>query len=351
MPLPPSPPRLRTSLSTAGSFPVLPLSSPRNPYARQDPSRRSGRLVESEEACIKNSQWLWEFSKVLRIRGTTGRQYCALGEGYVFARIRICPTRPSAIASSLVSLPNTPALRQSLVMCHGISAYPRTTSGRLAISRSGIRHPLNNLASAAICSPSRRCLAVQLTISSSSIRWPKIETAKSPTITVAGSETASTPNYSIVVPLTLRCCARLGIAGAESKPPSTRFWSNAYVAAFRDARHAQSKAKNTARLELALLDPLFNVAIKGWPTGLIYNPVPNIRKPSPGEGCDRRLETGEHAKLFTTVRRHNNPLLTRIVQLAIEAGLRQSEILGLRPFQGDADRRIVRLTDTKNDSA
>jgi hypothetical protein len=36
------------------------------------------------------------------------------------------------------------------------------------------------------------------------------------------------PNYSIVVQRTLRCCAWLGIAGAESKLPSIRSRSNAY---------------------------------------------------------------------------------------------------------------------------
>ncbi|RZF27805.1 site-specific integrase [Paraburkholderia sp. UYCP14C] len=123
------------------------------------------------------------------------------------------------------------------------------------------------------------------------------------------------------------------------------------VAAFRDARLAQGKANNTVRLELALLGHLFNVAIKEWHIGLIYNPVANIRKPSPGEGRDRRLAPGEQTKLLTAVAQHNNPMLTWIVQLAIETGMRQSEILGLRRFQVDVDRRIIRLTDTKNDSA
>ncbi|NYH13798.1 tyrosine-type recombinase/integrase [Paraburkholderia bryophila] len=123
------------------------------------------------------------------------------------------------------------------------------------------------------------------------------------------------------------------------------------IAAFRDARLAQGKANNTVRLELALLGHLFNVAIKEWHIGLVYNPVANIRKPSPGEGRDRRLEAGEQAKLLTAVGSHNNPMLAWIVQLAIETGMRQSEILGLRRFQVDVERRIVRLTDTKNDSA
>lgn len=44
-------------------------------------------------------------------------------------------------------------------------------------------------------------------------------------------------------------------------------------------------------------------------------------------------------------------MLGWIVRLAIETGMRQSEILGLRGGQVDLERRVVRLTDTKNNAA
>ncbi len=44
-------------------------------------------------------------------------------------------------------------------------------------------------------------------------------------------------------------------------------------------------------------------------------------------------------------------MLGWIVRLAIETGMRQSEILGLRRGQVDLERRVVRLTDTKNNTA
>lgn len=88
------------------------------------------------------------------------------------------------------------------------------------------------------------------------------------------------------------------------------------VSRYRDDRLARGKANNTVRLELALLGHLFNVAIKEWHIGLIFNPVANIRKPSPGEGRNRRLSESEQAKLLATVDQHSNPMLGWIVRLS-----------------------------------
>jgi integrase len=123
------------------------------------------------------------------------------------------------------------------------------------------------------------------------------------------------------------------------------------VAKFRDMRLAQGKANNTVRLELALLGHLFTVAIKEWHTGLPYNPVANVRKPSPGPGRDRRLCGEEQTQLMAVIAEHSNPMLRWIVTLAIETGMRRSEILGLERGNVDLERRVVRLSNTKNNSA
>ncbi len=71
------------------------------------------------------------------------------------------------------------------------------------------------------------------------------------------------------------------------------------IAGYRDTRLAsitnrgKPTSNNTVRLELALLSHLFTVAIQEWGLGLSFNPVLNIRKPSPGEGRDRRLSAEE----------------------------------------------------------
>ncbi|HEX7643015.1 MAG TPA: site-specific integrase [Burkholderiaceae bacterium] len=123
------------------------------------------------------------------------------------------------------------------------------------------------------------------------------------------------------------------------------------VAKFRDMRLDQGKANNSVRLELALLGHLFNVAIREWHIGLAYNPVSNIRKPSPGNGRDRRLAKDEQMRLLAAVDQHSNPMLGWIVRIAIETGMRQSEILGLKRSQIDFKSRVIRLSNTKNDSA
>lgn len=117
----------------------------------------------------------------------------------------------------------------------------------------------------------------------------------------------------------------------------------------KDARGGpQPRAKNTVRLDLALLGHMFSIAIKEWGIGLAYNPVLSIRRPAPGPGRNRRLAQGEEARLLEAVDAHSNPMLRWIVRIALETGMRSSEIVSLRRGQIDLERRVVRLLETKN---
>lgn len=133
------------------------------------------------------------------------------------------------------------------------------------------------------------------------------------------------------------------------------------VAQYRDKRLAGEgrrgkdgklipRAANTVRLELALLGHLFTVAVKEWGLGLVYNPVLNVRRPAPGAGRNRRLDMAEETKLLQAVDRYSNPMLRWIVRIALETGMRSSEITTLRRNQVDLERRVVRLLETKNTS-
>ena len=122
------------------------------------------------------------------------------------------------------------------------------------------------------------------------------------------------------------------------------------VADYRDKRLADGLKSNSVRIELALLSHLYTVAIREWRLGLTYNPVANIRKPSPGQGRSRRLSKEEEAKLFNAVDKHSNPMLGWIVRIALATSMRSSEIATLRMSQVDLQRRIVRLLETKNGS-
>jgi HAD superfamily hydrolase (TIGR01549 family) len=127
--------------------------------------------------------------------------------------------------------------------------------------------------------------------------------------------------------------------------------SSELVASYRDHRLAAGKANNTVRIELAMLSNLFTVAMQEWGLGLTHNPVATIRKPSPGKGRDRRLTGDEEQRLLEAVEAHSNPMLAWVVTLAIETGMRQSEIVNLRLQHVDLQSRVVRLFDTKNNSA
>lgn len=130
------------------------------------------------------------------------------------------------------------------------------------------------------------------------------------------------------------------------------------VSKYRDKRLATVSEKtgrlisnNTVRLELALLGNLYNVAIKEWGIGLPYNPVANIRKPSPGEGRNRRLTWSELKRLLRACDNHSNPFLGQIVRIALYTAMRQGEILSLTRRQVDLARRVVRLENSKNGEA
>ncbi|WJJ94228.1 site-specific integrase [Neopusillimonas aromaticivorans] len=131
------------------------------------------------------------------------------------------------------------------------------------------------------------------------------------------------------------------------------------VAQYRDMRLAGDpdengkpvqRSNNTVRLELALLSHLFTIAIKEWGLGLPFNPVSQIRRPAPGAGRNRRLTPAENKRLLAAVDAYSNPMFSWIVRIALETGMRLSEISGLRISQVDLTKRVVKLDMTKNSS-
>lgn len=130
------------------------------------------------------------------------------------------------------------------------------------------------------------------------------------------------------------------------------------IAEYRDRRLASRSphtgrliSPSTVRLELALLSHVFSTAIREWQLGLPGNPVAQVKKPSAGEGRNRRLSWPELKRLFRACDDHSNPMLGWIVRLALYTAMRQGEILSLERGQVDLSRRIIRLTQTKNGSA
>ncbi len=120
------------------------------------------------------------------------------------------------------------------------------------------------------------------------------------------------------------------------------------IAEYRDNRLKLRKSPDTVRLELALLSHLYTVAIQEWGLGVSFNPVLNIRKPSPSKGRDRRLSVDEEKKLLEVCNNKRNPKLGWMTRLALSTGMRAGEIQSLERNQIDLKKRVIRLSDTKN---
>lgn len=123
------------------------------------------------------------------------------------------------------------------------------------------------------------------------------------------------------------------------------------VAKYRDERLEAGRSPSAVRLELSLLSHLFTIAIKEWRAGLFYNPVANIRKPTPTKGRDRRLKGDEEGALLKACDQHSNPMLGWITRIALYTGMRAGESKTLTRRQVNLQKRTVHLNETKNGSA
>lgn len=120
------------------------------------------------------------------------------------------------------------------------------------------------------------------------------------------------------------------------------------LARFRDLRQEQGAGANTIRLDLALISHLFEVARKDWGFETLNNPAKAMRKPKLPRGRDRRLFTGEEAKLLAYCDAQGNILLKVFIILAIETAMRRGEIANLQWSDVDLNARLAYLYDTKN---
>jgi len=80
------------------------------------------------------------------------------------------------------------------------------------------------------------------------------------------------------------------------------------------------------------------------------NPVDGVRVPNGIIKRDRRLFPGEYDALKEAALQCRNPLIWPVIQIAIETGMRRSEILSLPWGNVDLEARIVTLLDSKNGS-
>lgn len=120
-------------------------------------------------------------------------------------------------------------------------------------------------------------------------------------------------------------------------------------AKYRDA-HLKEVSTGTVRLELALISHVFTILRKEW-NYPIDNPITNIRKPKPSKARDRRLENDEKERLLKACKQSRNPQLYALVIMAIETGMRLSELLKIEWADINLTTQTIFLDDTKNGSS
>jgi integrase len=125
---------------------------------------------------------------------------------------------------------------------------------------------------------------------------------------------------------------------ATLTPQAVREW--------RDER-LRTACGTTVNRQLNLLHHVIEHARKEWGIGS-GNPVSDVRRPKNNRARDRRLSQGEEERLLLACDDSRKGYLRDVVQLAIETGMRQAELLGLRWELIDLEKATARLLDTKN---
>jgi integrase len=102
----------------------------------------------------------------------------------------------------------------------------------------------------------------------------------------------------------------------------------------------------TCAYDLVLLHHLYNTAIKQWCYPIPHNPLSNIQKPRCNPPRERRLNDNEAKYILNHQFKNKN--MNNIIELAIETGMRRSEILSIT--NDDIKDNCIYLSDTKNNS-
>ena len=118
-------------------------------------------------------------------------------------------------------------------------------------------------------------------------------------------------------------------------------------ASYRDERLKTIKA-STLKRQFAPLHNLFELARDEWALPLRENPLGKVRVRSPQAGRERRLKSGEMDALAAAARSCRNGSILPIILLALETGMRRSEIINLKWEHIDRDRHVLLIPETKN---
>ena len=115
------------------------------------------------------------------------------------------------------------------------------------------------------------------------------------------------------------------------------------IAQYRD-RALRSLKSSSVNRRLSIFSHLFTICKKEWGYD-VANPVLSIRRPTNPEPRDRRFTQQELDKIFTCNR--TNPHMKFIIRLALETGMRRSEIANIKPEHVKGNLLTIPVAKTK----
>lgn len=119
------------------------------------------------------------------------------------------------------------------------------------------------------------------------------------------------------------------------------------LATYRDDRLLKVKPA-TVRRELALISHSIEVARKEWGFALPVNPIRQIMLPRVRNARDRRLRVGEWQRLLDTASTCRNPRIGPFIRLAVETGMRRSELIALSWDDVNLGGATILIRDSKS---
>lgn len=121
------------------------------------------------------------------------------------------------------------------------------------------------------------------------------------------------------------------------------------IAEFRDNRRKEGLAENTIRLDISLISAIFETCRKDW--GIeVENPCRKIKLPKGSGKRERRISHQEETALLDAapLAMPKSRYIKEYLQLLLETGMRESELLKIEWRDIDLRKRCIHLDDTKS---
>ena len=131
---------------------------------------------------------------------------------------------------------------------------------------------------------------------------------------------------------------------------SLAYATPAIFAAYRDQRLKEVKPASLHR-ELGLVQHAFETARREWDVPLQSNPVQGLKLPPLNNRRERRISDEELRRLFDACKACRNKRIEPLLRLALETGMRRSELVNVRQEHIDLQQRTLHIPKTKNGHA